>query len=190
MWRPELDPFQFACRSNLSTYDAISTALHFALTHVGVQHLDVQLAARLPDGETTGSTDWQQHIQHHHPEHRGSPRRLSSLIFTLLTYDYTRKHNSNFFIKFVDNSTVVGLISNTDETDVLHWREWQCQVPGSACHQGPLLGQQHLITGQESSPVSLLPLQAETSQSPDPHHVFTLQRRNHIEHPDQLHHCV
>ncbi len=31
---PSLDPFQFAYRSNRSTYDAIATALHPALTHL------------------------------------------------------------------------------------------------------------------------------------------------------------
>ncbi len=36
---------------------------------------------------------------------------LSPLLFTLLTYDCTPSHNSNLFIKFADDTTVVGLIS-------------------------------------------------------------------------------
>ncbi len=42
---------------------------------------------------------------------------LSPLLFTLLTHDCTPSHNSNLFIKFADNTTVVGLISNRDETN-------------------------------------------------------------------------
>ncbi len=41
---------------------------------------------------------------------------LSPLLFTLLTHDCTPSHNSNRFIKFADDTTVVGLISNRDET--------------------------------------------------------------------------
>ncbi len=39
------------------------------------------------------------------------------LLFTLLTHDCTPSHNSNLFIKFADDTTVVGLISNRDETN-------------------------------------------------------------------------
>ncbi|KAK2905571.1 hypothetical protein Q8A73_009516 [Channa argus] len=42
---------------------------------------------------------------------------LSPLLFTLLTHDCTPSHNSNLFIKFADDTTVVGLISNNDETN-------------------------------------------------------------------------
>ncbi len=42
---------------------------------------------------------------------------LSPLLFTLLTHDCTPSHNSNLFIKFADDTTVVGLISNRDETN-------------------------------------------------------------------------
>ncbi len=40
---------------------------------------------------------------------------LSPLLFTLLTHDCTPSNNSNLFIKFADDTTVVGLISNRDE---------------------------------------------------------------------------
>uniref|UniRef100_A0A9J7YNX0 Reverse transcriptase domain-containing protein n=1 Tax=Cyprinus carpio carpio TaxID=630221 RepID=A0A9J7YNX0_CYPCA len=53
---------------------------------------------------------------------------LSPLLFTLLTHDCTQSHNSNLFIKFVDDTTVVGLISNKDETnyrsEVSHLARW------------------------------------------------------------------
>jgi hypothetical protein len=42
---------------------------------------------------------------------------LSPLLFTLLTHDCTPSHNSNIFIKFADDTTVVGLISGRDETN-------------------------------------------------------------------------
>ncbi len=42
---------------------------------------------------------------------------LSPLLFTLLTHDCTPSQNSNLFIKFADDTTVVGLISNRDETN-------------------------------------------------------------------------
>ncbi len=42
---------------------------------------------------------------------------LSPLLFTLLTHVCTLSNNSNLFIKFADDTTVVGLISNRDETN-------------------------------------------------------------------------
>ena len=53
---------------------------------------------------------------------------LSPLLFNLLTYDSTLSHSSNLFIKFADNTTVVGHISNNDEiyhrSEVNHLAEW------------------------------------------------------------------
>ncbi len=53
---------------------------------------------------------------------------LSPLLFTLLTHDCTAKFSSNHIIKFADNITVVGLISNNDETpyreEVAQMVEW------------------------------------------------------------------
>ncbi len=47
------------------------------------------------------------------------------LLFTLLTHDCTAKFSSNHIIKFADDTTVVGLISNNDET---HYREEVAQL--------------------------------------------------------------
>ncbi len=50
---------------------------------------------------------------------------LSPLLFTLLTHDCTAKFSSNHIIKFADDTTVVGLISNNDE---MHYREKVAQL--------------------------------------------------------------
>ncbi|XDV14228.1 hypothetical protein PO909_002405, partial [Leuciscus waleckii] len=50
--------------------------------------------------------------------YRGAPQGcvLSPLLFTLLTHDCAAKHSSNHLIKFADDTTVVGLISQNDES--------------------------------------------------------------------------
>ncbi len=50
---------------------------------------------------------------------------ISPLLFTLLTHDCTAKFSSNHIIKFADDTSVVGLISNNDET---HYREEVAQL--------------------------------------------------------------
>ncbi len=58
---------------------------------------------------------------------KGAPQGcvLSPLLFTLLTHDCTAKFSPNHIIKFADDTTVVGLISNNDET---HYREEVAQL--------------------------------------------------------------
>ena len=41
---------------------------------------------------------------------------LSPLLYSLFTHDCKAKHDSNTIIKFADNTTVVGLITDNDET--------------------------------------------------------------------------
>ena len=41
---------------------------------------------------------------------------LSTLLYSLLTHDCKAIHASNSIIKFADDTTVVGLITNNDET--------------------------------------------------------------------------
>ena len=41
---------------------------------------------------------------------------LSSLLYSLFTHDWTARHNSNTIIKFAGDTTVVGLITDNDET--------------------------------------------------------------------------
>ncbi len=57
-----------------------------------------------------------------------TPRALphwAQVPHTLLTHDCTAKFSSNHIIKFADDTTVVGLISNNDET---HYREEVAQL--------------------------------------------------------------
>ncbi len=141
---PSLDPFQFAYRSNRSTDDA--TALHPALTHLDKKDSYVrmlfidfssafntiipqQLTHKLVQlGLNTSLCNWLLDFLTGRPQavrvgtitlNTGAPQGcvLSPLLFTLLTHDCTPSHNSNLFIKFADDTTVVGLISNRDETN-------------------------------------------------------------------------
>ena len=41
---------------------------------------------------------------------------LSPLLYSLFTHDCMAKHDSNTIIKFADNTTVVGLITDNNET--------------------------------------------------------------------------
>jgi hypothetical protein len=40
---------------------------------------------------------------------------LSPLLYSLFTHDCVAKHDSNTIIKFADDTTVVGLITENDE---------------------------------------------------------------------------
>ncbi len=56
---------------------------------------------------------------------------LSSLHFMLLSHDCTAKFSSNHVIKFADDTSVVGLISNNDE---MHsWHSWLNGVVQTTC---------------------------------------------------------
>jgi hypothetical protein len=41
---------------------------------------------------------------------------LNPLLYYLFTHDYVANHNSNSIIKFADDTTAVGLITDNDET--------------------------------------------------------------------------
>ncbi|KAL0149686.1 hypothetical protein M9458_054969 [Cirrhinus mrigala] len=144
---PSLDPFQFAYRPNRLTDDAISTALHSALTHLDKKDSYVrmlfidfssafntiipqQLTQKLVQlGLNTSLCNWLLDFLTGRPQavrvgsntsstiilNTGAPQGcvLSPLLFTLLTHDCTPSHSSNLFIKFADDTTVVGLIKSS-----------------------------------------------------------------------------
>ena len=43
---------------------------------------------------------------------------LCPLLYSLYTYDCKPRHNSNIIIKFADDTTVMGLISDDDELPI------------------------------------------------------------------------
>uniref|UniRef100_A0A8C5DT67 Reverse transcriptase domain-containing protein n=1 Tax=Gouania willdenowi TaxID=441366 RepID=A0A8C5DT67_GOUWI len=145
-----LDPYQFAYRPNRSTDDAISTALHSALTHLETKDAHVrmlfidfssafntiipqQLIHKLDNlGLSTPMCNWLLDFLTGRPQavrvgsntsstimmNTGAPQGcvLSPLLFTLLTHDCAPSSSSNLFVKFADDTTVVGLINNNDES--------------------------------------------------------------------------
>ncbi|KAG5852656.1 hypothetical protein ANANG_G00064880 [Anguilla anguilla] len=159
---PTLDPFQFAYRQNRSTEDAISTALHSALSHLDnnntyVRMLFIDFSSAfntiIPSKLITKPGDlginpsfcnWILDFLTNRPQYvrldnltsstlilsTGVPQGcvLSPLLYYLFTHDCTPVHGSNTIIKFADDTTVVGLINNNDETayreEVQHLAAW------------------------------------------------------------------
>lgn len=84
-------------------------------THLGSQqlsvHVDPRLFIQLPTDSQTQSTP----LFYSVPQHRCTPR-LCPLLYSLYAVDCISTHPSNTIIKFADDTTTVGLISNRDET--------------------------------------------------------------------------
>ncbi|KAI2647723.1 hypothetical protein H4Q32_031236 [Labeo rohita] len=125
-----LDPLQFAYRPTRSTDDAISSTLHLALTHL--ENKDSYVRMLFIDFSSAFNTIIPQQLINKLNllglnTSLCAPQGcvLSPLLFTLLTHDCTAKFSSNHIIKFADDTTVVGLISNNDET---HYREEVAQL--------------------------------------------------------------
>ncbi|KAI3363725.1 hypothetical protein L3Q82_001339 [Scortum barcoo] len=117
-----LDQYQFANRENRSTEDAVSIALHTALTHLQLPntylcHWIRDFLTNMPQvvriWDNTSSTLVLS---------TGTPQGcvLSPALFTLFTSDCSAIHSTNTIVKFADDTTIVGLISDNDET---HYRE-------------------------------------------------------------------
>uniref|UniRef100_A0A4W5LAU3 Reverse transcriptase domain-containing protein n=1 Tax=Hucho hucho TaxID=62062 RepID=A0A4W5LAU3_9TELE len=145
-----LDPLQFAYRTNRSTDDAISIALHTALSHldkrntyVGMLFIDYSSAFNtiVPSklitklrtlGLNTSLCNWILDFFKGRPQvvrvgnntsatlilNTGAPQgcMLSPHLYSLFHHDCTARHDSNTIIKFADDTTVVGLITDNDET--------------------------------------------------------------------------
>ena len=133
-----LDPLQLAYCPNRSTDDAISIALHTALSHLDKRNIymrmlfiDYSLAFKTivpselitqlrildlmgrPQEVRVGTQTSATLILN-----TGAPLGcvLCPLLYSLFTHDCMTRNNSNTIIKFADDTTVVGLISNNDET--------------------------------------------------------------------------
>ncbi len=144
-----LDPLQFAYKSNCSTEDAITTTLHSILSHLEAKNtyarvlfidfssafntIIPQLVEKLRSlNMDTNICNWvlsfltqrQQSVRMGKRTsssitvNTGSPQGcvLSPLLFSLLTHDCTASHTTNKIIKYANNTTVVGLIKDEDET--------------------------------------------------------------------------
>uniref|UniRef100_A0A8C7I238 Reverse transcriptase domain-containing protein n=1 Tax=Oncorhynchus kisutch TaxID=8019 RepID=A0A8C7I238_ONCKI len=145
-----LEPLQFAYRLNRSTDDAISIALHTALSHLDKRNTYVRMLfidyssafnTIVPSklitklrilGLNTSLCNWILDFLMGRPQvvrlgsntspmlilNTGAPQVfvLSPLLYSPFTHDCMARHNSNNIIKFADNTTVVGLITDNDET--------------------------------------------------------------------------
>uniref|UniRef100_A0A3Q3E360 Reverse transcriptase domain-containing protein n=1 Tax=Labrus bergylta TaxID=56723 RepID=A0A3Q3E360_9LABR len=121
---PSLDPFQFAYRQNRSTEDAISTALHSALSYLDKNNSYVRilfvafsstfntivpstLITKLHDLDIDPSLrNWILDFLTNRP-----PVKINDH-----THDCKAIHGSNTIVKFADDTTVVGLISGNNES--------------------------------------------------------------------------
>ena len=147
---PTLDPLQFAYRPNRSTADAISMALHTALSHLDKRNTYVRmlfvdyssafntivpgkLIFKLKDlGLSPSLCNWVLDFLMGRPQvvrvgnltsstlilNTGAPQGcvLSPLLYTLFTHDCVATSSSNTIIKFADDTTILGLITDGDET--------------------------------------------------------------------------
>ena len=135
-----LDPIQFAYRPNRSTDNAISIGLHTALYLLFIDYssafntiVPTKLITKLKTLEqNTSLCNWILDFLTGRPKvvrlgnntsatlilNTGAPQGgvLSPLLYSLFTHDWVAKHDSNTIIKFADDTTVVGLITDNDET--------------------------------------------------------------------------
>jgi hypothetical protein len=92
-----LDPLQFQYRPNRSTEVSICIALHTALSHLDKRNTYVRML--FIDYSSAFNTIV-----------------LSPLPYSVFTHDCTARHDSNTIIKFADDTTAVGLITDYNET--------------------------------------------------------------------------
>ncbi len=142
---PSLDPLQFAYRANRSVDDAVNMGLHFILQHLDrpgtyVRILFVYFSSAfntiIPDTLqnkltqlsvptsvcqwiTSFLTDRQQLVRlGKFSSSTGAPQGcvLSTLLFSLYTNNCTSKVPSVKLLKFADDTTLIGLIQDGDES--------------------------------------------------------------------------
>ncbi len=131
---PLLDPLQFAYRANRSVDDAVNMGLHYILQHLDrpgtspitppaqinsaiCPHLCLSVDHQLPDRQAAASEAGKILIQHPYDQHwRPQGCVLSPLLFSLYTNDCTSKDPSVKLLKFADDTTLIGLIQDDDES--------------------------------------------------------------------------
>ncbi|KAI4899027.1 hypothetical protein NFI96_000382 [Prochilodus magdalenae] len=115
-----MDPHQFAYRSNRSTDDAIALTALCPHTPGQEEHLNSHLCNWVLDfltgrpqvvrvGNSFSSTLTLS---------TGAPQGcvLNPLLYSLFTHDCVTRHTSNTIFKFADDTTILGLITEGDET--------------------------------------------------------------------------
>ncbi len=81
------------------------------------KQISVQLDPGLSDRQKSGGQNGQQHFISADPQHWCSAGlRSQPLLYSLYTHDCTATHSSNVIVKFADDTTVIGLITDNDET--------------------------------------------------------------------------
>ncbi|KAK3553710.1 hypothetical protein QTP70_007500 [Hemibagrus guttatus] len=134
---PLLDPLQFTYRANRSVDDAVNMALHFILQHLDSASFNTIIPALLrdelfqlnvPDSMCSWITDFLTdrrqfvrlgtHVSDLQHISTGSPQGcvLSPLLFSLYTNGCTSGHQSVKLLKCADDTTLIGLISDGDES--------------------------------------------------------------------------
>ncbi|KAK3561940.1 hypothetical protein QTP86_019065, partial [Hemibagrus guttatus] len=110
-------PLQFAYRANRSMDDAVNMGLHYILQQTRDLCKDPVLDHQLPDRQAAASEAGKPHINTHTIS-TGAPQGcvLSPLLFSLYTNDCNSKHPSVKLLKFADDTTVIGLIQDGDES--------------------------------------------------------------------------
>jgi gmma-aminobutyric acid receptor subunit gamma/cGMP-dependent protein kinase 2 len=145
-----LDTLKFAYRTNRSTDDAISSALHTAISHLDKRNTYLRMLlidhssafnSIVPSnlitklrtmGLNASLCNWILDFLTGHLQvvrvgnntsatlilNTGTPQRcmLSPLLYSLFFHDCTARYNSNTIIQFADDKTVVGLITDNNET--------------------------------------------------------------------------
>ncbi|KAI3369120.1 hypothetical protein L3Q82_025437, partial [Scortum barcoo] len=102
----------------------------------------------------------------------GTPQgcMLSPALFTLFTSDCSAIHSTNTIVKFADDTTIVGLISDNDEThynneEIQHLTQWCSNnnlVLNTSKKTKEVIVDYRSSPGKEGSTKTLLPQEAET----------------------------
>ena len=58
----------------------------------------------------------------------GTPRGCAPLLYSLFTNDGVSHHSSVQLLKFAVDTTLVGLVTNSDENTAMKWTGWCCGV--------------------------------------------------------------